>query len=247
MGSFVRLVGTLALIAAIASFALSAVHQRTDPISEQYRIEEQRSARIEVLPGADDAVFEETTTDTTLQGEPFVYHTAYAGEARDEVIGWTFTAYGTGYSSTIETIVGVVPDGTISGIKIVFQQETPGLGAKVTEVASENTLWAVVSGKGVDESAARPWFQEQFDGRSADGLVVVKSESEDGILAITGATVSSEAVTSSVREGLALLLSLVERPTEAGGPGDAATPAGAEERETDASGAGVGADGEDAG
>lgn len=209
MGNFVRLVGTLAVIAAIASFGLSAVYNATHEITEAYRVQEQENARREVLPGAENAVFERTETDTELQGQPFVYYTAYETEAKDDVIGWTFTAYGKGYSSTIQTIVGVVPDGSISGIKIVFQQETPGLGAKVTEVASENTLWAMLSGNAVDESGARPWFQEQFDGTTGDDLVVVKSEGAEGIVAITGATISSEAVTGSVREGLEHLLPIV--------------------------------------
>jgi len=209
VGNFVRLVGTLAVIAAIASFGLSAVYNATHEITEQYKAEEQESARREVLPDAGSAVFEMIETETRLQGKPFVYYAAYADEAKSEPIGWTFTAYGKGYSSTIETIVGVVPNGSISGVKIVFQQETPGLGAKVMEVASSNTLWAMLSGNAVDESGARPWFQVQFDEASGTDLVVVKSESEEGILAITGATISSDAVTGSVREGLEHLLSVV--------------------------------------
>ncbi|MBD3367022.1 MAG: FMN-binding protein [Candidatus Eisenbacteria bacterium] len=235
MGNFVRLVGTLAVIAAIASFGLSAVYNATHEITAAYKVQEQENARREVLPDAGDAVFEMTETDTELQGRPFVYYTAYGTDARDDVIGWTFTAYGKGYSSTIETIVGVVPGGTISGVKIVFQQETPGLGAKVTEVASENTLWAMLSGSAVDESGARPWFQVQFDGRSADELAIVKSESEDGILAITGATISSEAVTASVREGLGHLLSIVEGGAGAGAGGVGADNGG--ETDPDAGGA----------
>ena len=81
-----------------------------------------------------------------LEGRAFAYFTAYASEAREVVRGYTFTAYGKGYSSTIETIVGVDPDGSICGIKIVDQKETPGLGAKVQEVSSQNTLWAVIAG-----------------------------------------------------------------------------------------------------
>jgi electron transport complex protein RnfG len=226
VANFVRLVGTLAVIAAIASFGLSAVYNSTHEITEAYKAQEQENARREVLPDAANAVFDMVETGEEFQGHPFVYYTAYATEGRDEVIGWTYTAYGKGYSSTIETIVGVVPDGTISGVKIVFQQETPGLGAKVTEVASQNTLWAILGGSAVDESGTRPWFQVQFDGATEDDLVVVKSESEEGILAITGATISSNAVTSSVREGLGHLLSVVSGDGEAsgetpGGEGDA--------------------------
>jgi hypothetical protein len=64
-------------------------------------------------------------------------------------------------------------------------------------------------GSGVDESGASPWFQEQYKYLRVDDLRVVKSPGEDGILAITGATISSDAVTGSVKDGLAMLLSIV--------------------------------------
>lgn len=207
MGSYIRLVVTLTAIAAVASFGLSAVYNATHGITEEYKRLETENARIEVLPSEGGEYFVETATDSMLDGREFAYYTAYApGEV---VRGYTFTAYGKGYSSTIETIVGVVPDGSISGIKIVDQKETPGLGAKIQEVASRNTLWAVIMGRGVDETGTPPWFQEQYKYLRTDDLRVVKSPGEDGILAITGATISSEAVTGSVKSGLAMLLSIV--------------------------------------
>ena len=207
MGSYIRLVITLTVIAAVASFGLSAVYNATHEITEEYKRLEMENARIEVLPSEGGEYFVETATDSILDGREFDYYTAYA--PGDVVRGYTFTAYGKGYSSTIETIVGVVPDGSISGIKIVDQKETPGLGAKIQEVASRNTLWAVIMGRGVDETGTPPWFQEQYKYLRTDDLRVVKSPGEDGILAITGATISSEAVTGSVKSGLAMLLSIV--------------------------------------
>ena len=218
MGSYVRLVVTLTAIAAAASFGLSAVYNATHAKTEEYKRLETENARMEVLPTEGGELFEETVTDSLVDGRQFTYYTAYTNDARDAVCGYTFTAYGKGYSSTIETIVGVVSDGSISGVKIVGQKETPGLGAKVQEVASKNTLWAVIAGRGVDESGATPWFQDQYKFlRSAD-LHVVKTPGEDGILAITGATISSDAVTESVRDGLDMLTSIVEigEPSEDG-------------------------------
>ena len=223
MASYVRLVVTLTVIAAAASFGLSAVYNATHEKTEEYKRFETENARMEVLPTEGGEVFDEVVTDKMLDGRQFVYYTAYTSEARDAVRGYTFTAYGKGYSSTIETIVGVVPDGSISGIKIVSQKETPGLGAKVQEVASKNTLWAVLARRGVDESNATPWFQDQYRSLRASDLNVVKTPGEPGILAITGATISSQAVTSSVRSGLELLTSLVEM----GEPGDGSTMGGA--------------------
>ncbi len=207
MGNFVRLVATLTIIAALASFGLSAVYNNTHEITEEYKRQEEASARVEALGCDPEATFELTVTECELDGRAFEYYTAYEN---GEPVGYSFKAYGKGYSSTIETIVGVDLEGVITGIKITYQQETPGLGAKVMEVASQNTLWDVMGGNARDETGKKPWFQERFEGRTADGLVVVKNESEDGILAITAATISSKAVTDSVRRGLELLMSIVE-------------------------------------
>ncbi len=206
MGNFFRLVATLTIIAALASFGLSAVYNSTYEITEEYKRQEEASARQTALACSPDATFEHTATECHLDGRAFEYDTAVLD---GEAIGYSFKAYGKGYSSTIETIVGVDLTGAICGVKITYQQETPGLGAKVMEVASQNTLWDVVGGSAVDETGMKPWFQTQFEGRAADELVVVKNPTEDGILAITGATISSEAVTGSIRRGLDLLMSII--------------------------------------
>jgi electron transport complex protein RnfG len=241
VGSYVRLIVTLTAIAAAASFGLSMVYNATHEITAEYKRLEEESARIEALGCSPDAYFEETVTDSVLDGRPFAYFTAYGDESRADVLGYAFMAYGKGYSSTIETIVGVTMEGNIRGIKIVSQKETPGLGAKVQEVASQNTLWAVLSGSAVDEAGTRPWFQEQYDGLGVDDLRVVKSRGEGGVLTITGATISSEAVTGSVRHGLAMLRSIVGTadagvapPGDATGQADARRQGGSSSQEATA-------------
>ena len=236
MGNFLRLVGTLAAIAAAASFGLSAVFNATHEITEEYKRQEEALARMEALACDAGAHFVRSETDSIVSGKLFEYYTAYAGAESDSIIGYSFMAYGKGYSSTIETIVGVDRSGTICGIKITSQKETPGLGAKVEEVASQNTLWAVMTGNAVDETGVRPWFQVQFNGKAADDLSVVKSATEEGVLAITGATISSEAVTASIVAGLDMLLSVVEI-----GEGE---PPGEEPPGEGEPGAGAGGDGE---
>ena len=222
MGNFLRLVCTLAAIALVASFGLSAVYNATHEITEEYKRLEQELARVEALDCDEGAHFVLTKTDSLVGNREFSYYTAYASEGSDEVIGYSFIAYGKGYSSTIETVVGVDRDGKICGIKITDQKETPGLGAKLQEVSSENTLWAVMSASAVDEEGLKPWFQSQFAGLRADDLTVVKSRAEDGILAITGATISSEAVTASVAKALRTLTSIVGiEGAEAGEPSPA--------------------------
>lgn len=209
MGNFIRLVATLTAIAAAASFGLSAVYNATKDITAEYKRQEEASARVEALACEPDAFFEETVTDVVVDGREFSYYTAYTDDSKDELLGYSFTAYGKGYSSTVETIVGVDTSGNICSVKITSQKETPGLGSKVEEVASQNMLWDVIAGRAQDESGVKPWFQKQFEGLGADDLRVVKTSDEPGVVAITGATISSEAVTSSVKLGLDTLVAVL--------------------------------------
>lgn len=86
-----------------------------------------------------------------------------------------------GYGGEVEIVVAVNSDNTVKGVRITKMEETPGLGAKI-----EN-----------------PEFYEQYNGKSGN-LSVVKGESQsfDEISAITGATISSKAVTESVNNAL---------------------------------------------
>jgi len=99
------------------------------------------------------------------KGQEIAYY-----EAKDkdgQTIGAVFKATGKSYSN-IETLVGMLKDGTITAIKVLSQQETPGLGSRVAE----------------------PEFTEQFR--------YVKDISK--VQAITGATVSSNAVIEAVKK-----------------------------------------------
>jgi|GEM_PF-1356089 len=114
------------------------------------------------------------------------YDEAVAGK---EFLGYIIKVSPSGYSSNLETLVGLDGDGTIIGLKMVSQQETPGLGAKVQE----------------------EWFQEQFKGKDVSELYLKMKEPEKGkIDAITAATISSEALTGGVRKGVSQFMTLIE-------------------------------------
>ena len=83
-----------------------------------------------------------------------------------------------GYSGPIEMLVGVDPKGKVSGVKILSQRETPGLGAGIV----------------------KPSFLKQFIGKSSKDPIEPKKD----IDAITGATISSRAVCEGVRDALSL-------------------------------------------
>jgi electron transport complex protein RnfG len=112
----------LTIICGTAAGALAGVNTLTKAkIIAQARQEVVASLK-EVLPDA--GRFEEVK-----KGEEVLYYKAIGPQ--DKLIGFAFKASGKGYSSVIETIAGMLKDGTITAIKVVSQTETPGLGANV--------------------------------------------------------------------------------------------------------------------
>ena len=115
---------TLSLICIVAAGLLAGVNSLTKArIVAQAEAEEEASLK-EVLPEA--AHFEPVKC-----GNDVLYYKAYHKDGK--LAGVAFKAAGKGYSSTIETMAGMLQDGTITAIKILSQNETPGLGAQVAE------------------------------------------------------------------------------------------------------------------
>ena len=90
-----------------------------------------------------------------------------------------------GFGGAIDMMVGISADGTVTGVAIVSQSETASLGANCT----------------------REDFRAQFTGRSGT-LAVSKDGGE--IDALTGATVTSRAVTQGVNTALAFVKEVLE-------------------------------------
>ena len=128
MKDLVKMGLVLMLITLVSATALSNVYLVTRDKIDKVEREKIEQARKMALPGA--VFFKE---DSTADG--FVFHRGYDNqEATGDPVGYTALALGKGYSSTIRTVVGVGRDKKITGIKVAFQQETPGLGTKVEEV-----------------------------------------------------------------------------------------------------------------
>jgi electron transport complex protein RnfG len=159
MKEIVRYGIILSLICVIASAALALTNNLTSSrISAQSKAEEEAGLK-EVVPGA------ERFEPATDKGE-VIYYRAY--DKDNKFIAVAFKALGKGYSSNIETIAGMGLDGVIGAVKVLSQNETPGLGSRVTESS----------------------FTGQFGGKNVQGL--------DTVQAITGATISSRAVIKAV-------------------------------------------------
>ncbi|MDD2866119.1 MAG: FMN-binding protein [Candidatus Omnitrophica bacterium] len=182
--NFIRYAATLAIICLAASGLLSVVYNVTQPkIAAQAKMEEE-SALKDVYPGA------ERFEPVAEKGSVLYYK---ALNASGELLGYAFKAEKKGYSSTIVTMVGMDTKGIIKRIKILSQNETPGLGSRIEEVRQKETFWDVVLKKVKIVQKPRPWFQAQFDGKDYKTL-------DRNVEAITGATISSLAVVVSVEE-----------------------------------------------
>jgi electron transport complex protein RnfG len=173
----------LGVICVVATGLLAVVNLLTAPRIAQQAEEELQSSLKDVLPQA--SRFE------TVNQEYYL-----AWDANGQKAGVAFIAVKKGYSSEIQTLVGMQLDGTITAIKILSQNETPGLGTRVTEVKNDLTFIDLFRGK-KKNGQVLPWFCEQFRGRNSSDLSSVQ--------AITGATISSRAVIDSVKEKAAAI------------------------------------------
>jgi len=171
-----KLGGTLFIVTIVAAVALGKINSITRPkIEEQERLEKQQAIR-SVMPDA--AVFIRRETKNGKE-----YYEAYKNPDTTVSLGYVTTAYGSGFSSTVRTIVGMDKTGRIRGVKVVYQQETPGLGTHSQD----------------------DWFQKQFIGLTTNELLVDKDGGK--VKAITGATITSRAVTNSIKRSLNELFS----------------------------------------
>lgn len=183
MKKTIRLGLTLLVFAVIAAGVLGLLNLQTKDIIAEGQIEANNEARQEVL--SDGESFEEvdqTTFDEAVKDSPHVEEIYEGLDGSGELVGYTIKTSLNGYSGPIVVMTGVNTDGIISGMKVVSNTETPGLGA----------------------NASNPEFQDEFSQKSADGdIELVKNDpTEEEVQALTGATITSKTVTESVNEAI---------------------------------------------
>lgn len=111
----------------------------------------------------------------------------YEGKNNGETVGYTVNVAPKGYGGAIEMMVGINKDMTVSGVKILSMSETPGLGAK----------------------AGNEEFINQYKGKNKKLTLKKSGAGENEINGISGATVTSTAVTKGVKDAFSLLESEV--------------------------------------
>ena len=163
----------LLAISIVVALILAFTNSITEQKIAENTVKEQQAAMQAVLPEATE--FEDISYSS---GNVKAVYQALDG---DKIVGWCVNVTPNGYGGAMDIMVGVSPDMTLSGIKVVSNSETAGLGAKCT-----------------DES-----FSSQFAEKKAPVSVIKNGEATDSeIVSITGATITSVAVTDGVNEAI---------------------------------------------
>lgn len=168
---------SLFLISAIVTLLLAVTNSVTKPKIEQLQIETENKTKAAVLSVAKD--FSDAKT-VSLDGVDYTYYEGY-GEGKS-IAGYVFTTSAKGYGGDIITMVGINADGTISGMDFLSISETAGLGM----------------------NADSDDFKSQFVGKSGEIGLNKNNPADNEIQALTGATITSKAVTNAVNIALEL-------------------------------------------
>jgi len=190
MKETVKLIITLTLFCIIAGFLLAWVNVKTKKPIELAQKNEMIEAFNKILPSYDNDIISDAVM-VSYAGKEWKF---FVGKKNGEITGTAFISESLqGYGGKITVACGIsVKDKTIYGVDILQAKETPGLGAKIKEKK----------------------FLTQFTGKTANESAWAKIRKDQGeIDAITGATISSRAVSEAIRAGLEAFINCSDKIT----------------------------------
>ncbi|MBE0523728.1 MAG: FMN-binding protein [Methanosarcinales archaeon] len=139
------------------------------PTQEQLKIYQEEQRELALI----DVMPLAENFDPVKSGEEILYYRAL--DADNNLVGYSFFRDQSGSQSVITLAGGIDTNYKVTGIKIMSHAETPGLGAYIIE----------------------PTFTDQFKGVAESDLLL--SKNDGAIDAITGASVSSQAVIDGIQ------------------------------------------------
>ena len=182
----------LCLITLIAGLLLGTVYEITkEPRKKQEEKTKQPAYEkvFEVADSFEEMDYDKKELETYLSDNGYKPSVAYidgivkALDGDKNVVGYVITVTDKeGYGGNIQFTIGIQSDGTINGISFLSIEETAGVGMK----AKENK------------------FKSQFEGRKVDSFEYTKNgaTADNQIDAISGATITTNAVTNGVNTGI---------------------------------------------
>lgn len=177
MKYYLKLGLNLMMVCAVAAAGLSITYSLTKNAIEKNKKLRQEQAYKAVMPQAKNF---KPLGITKKIGDVEIkdVSNALSGKSKVGVVALIQTR---GYGGSIQLAVGIDTRGKVTGINVISHNETPGLGNKIQE----------------------PSWQKQFLGKNSSDQLEVKND----IKSISGATISSKAVTLAVKTALQMEIS----------------------------------------
>lgn len=165
----------LFIICLVATLLLGGTNMVTKDKIAEVAERTAQEARLKVCPGA--VTFEEK--EVTVDGTAYA---VFEGTDEDgETVGYAVTAYDKSYGGEIQIMTGFDSELKITGVEILSIDDTPGLGM----------------------NAKKEEFRSQYVGMSGEIEVAKQPAEGNTIQALTGATITSKAVTRCVNAAYA--------------------------------------------
>ena len=181
MKNIIKNTTILTVITLVAGLLLGYVYDITkEPIAKSK--EAAKNAAYQTVMAEADA-FEAMEVDAADLGTGCDVNEVVAANAGSELKGYVITTTThDGYGGDIQVSVGIAADGTVKGIEMLSIAETAGLGMNATT----------------------PEFKAQYADKLVDAFVVTKTgaAADNEIDAISGATITSNAVTNAVNTAI---------------------------------------------
>ncbi len=163
----------LLIICVAVSAALAGTNLLTEDKIAEAAAKKAEESRMLVLGEAD-------TFEAEDAGQAGEY---YVGLKDGETVGYVFESSAKGYGGDVAVMTGISADGDITGVVILSHGETPGLGANAEKEEFREQYKQTVPNSGIE-------------------LVKYQTPGEGQIEAMTGATITSTAVTNAVNQAI---------------------------------------------
>ncbi len=173
----------------VASFffglLIAVANARWSPIIEQNKINKRNRLVGALLPEAKNFALDTEIEIESIQGKKEKVEVYKAMSEAGECVGWSFNAAGSGFADKIELVVAVDKDfEKLAGFDVLVSNETPGFGDQIKY----------------------DYYRDQFKGAPVEELKLISSgdpkKIDAEIVAISGATVSSESVVEIINNYL---------------------------------------------
>lgn len=181
MKNIIKNTAILTVITLVAGILLGLVYDITKEPIALAKEKAKNEAYQAVMKDAN--TFEQTEVDGLVE-LPCAINEVVIAKAGEEVVGYVVTVTTSeGYGGDIQVSIGIAVDGTVKGIEMLSISETAGLGMNAN--TSE--------------------FKAQYADVLTEEFVVTKTgaTTENEIDAISGATITSNAVTNAVNSAIA--------------------------------------------